>query len=582
MCFSYYSTIFINCESVFPSSSFFYVTHLKVGINQIENTDRTEMEYLIYEGNIHFSEGMFFSLTNNDYFVGIGNTDVAYWEKSKNNGSSWERIECTDFTYSASEAEECTVMYRNVSSTGNYSEIVTVKYIDPVPEAVKTNVDNATKTVDEATTFTLDIPDHNYTYQWMHNGAEINGATTNTYHIDEIKMKDAGSYTCRVSNECSETVSAAVTLTVNKCPQVIDFPEFEVMTYGCDPITLPQTTNKGLTITYQSSNQSVATVSGNIVTVVGPGEANIIASQAGNEDYLAAAGVTRTLHVNKIAQTITFDELPVKTYGDIPFTLPETSSEGLPISYRVINTEVATVEGNTVTIRNAGTTEIVASQEGDEHHSAAAPVTRTLTVNKAGQTITFNEISEQQYGNPPVKLNEVTDKGLTITYTVEDDSIAKMDGSSVSLLKPGTTTITATQEGDRNYLAAESVTRTLTIVKGTQVIAWGEIPNKEFNSPDFDLPLNTDKGLPMEPVSQSIGNFNRPTKEMERMILSGNAVIDNNPITRFCFRNVVMKLDYNGNTKPTKEYKDKKIDGVIAMIEALGVYLLTPQYSNSI
>lgn len=92
----------------------------------------------------------------------------------------------------------------------------------------------------------------------------------------------------------------------------------------------------------------------------------------------------------------------------------------------------------------------------------------------------------------------------------------------------------------------------------------------------------TDKGLPMEPVSQSIGNFNRPTKEMERVILSGNAVIDNNPITRFCFRNVVMKLDYNGNTKPSKEYRDKKIDGVIAMIEAMGVYLLTPQYSNGI
>lgn len=92
----------------------------------------------------------------------------------------------------------------------------------------------------------------------------------------------------------------------------------------------------------------------------------------------------------------------------------------------------------------------------------------------------------------------------------------------------------------------------------------------------------TDKGLPMEPVSQSIGNFNRPTKEMERVILFGNVVIDNNPITRFCFRNVVMKLDHNGNTKPSKEYRDKKIDGVISMIEAMGVCLMTPQYSNSI
>lgn len=475
----------------------YYVTHLKTGINIIENTDRTEKEYLIYGGNIHFSEGLFFSLTNNDYFVGIVNTDVAYWEKSKDNGITWERIECTDFTYAASETEECTVMYRNVSSTGDYSEIITVKYIDPVPEAVKTNVDNATKTVDEATTFTLDIPDHNYTYQWLHDGKKISGATANTYHINEIKAKDAGSYTCRVSNECSETVSAAVTLTVNKCPQVIDFPEFEVVTYGCDPISLPQTTNKGLTITYQSTNQSVATMSGNVVTVTGPGEANIIASQAGTDDYLAATAITRTLHVNKITQSITFNELPEKTYGDIPFNLSETSSEGLTISYRVINTEVATVDGNTVTIVGAGTTEIIASQEGDEHHSAAAPVTRTLTVNKARQTITFNQIDNQQYGNPLIKLNEVTDKDLPITYTVADKSIATVTEYSINLLKPGTTTITATQAGNKNYLPAESVTRTLTIGKGSQVIVWGEIPNKEFNSAGFDLPLSTDKGLPI-------------------------------------------------------------------------------------
>ena len=45
-----------------------------------------------------------------------------------------------------------------------------------------------------------------------------------------------------------------------------------------------------------------------------------------------------------------------------------------------------------------------------------------------------------------------------------------------------------------------------------------------------------EKGFPMEPFSQALGNFNRPTKEMERLILSGRAVIDNNLINRHCFR----------------------------------------------
>lgn len=89
----------------------------------------------------------------------------------------------------------------------------------------------------------------------------------------------------------------------------------------------------------------------------------------------------------------------------------------------------------------------------------------------------------------------------------------------------------------------------------------------------------TDNGLPMEPYSQVLGNFNRPTKEMERLLLSGKAIIDNNEINRHCFRNVVMARDRNGNTKPSKQFEEKKIDGVIAMLEALGIYLVSPRYS---
>lgn len=92
----------------------------------------------------------------------------------------------------------------------------------------------------------------------------------------------------------------------------------------------------------------------------------------------------------------------------------------------------------------------------------------------------------------------------------------------------------------------------------------------------------TERGLNMVPYAQNLGNFNRPTKEMERLILSGNAVIDNNIINRHCFRNVVMARDANGNIKPSKKFEEKKIDGVIAMLEALGSFLSNPRYSATL
>lgn len=85
----------------------------------------------------------------------------------------------------------------------------------------------------------------------------------------------------------------------------------------------------------------------------------------------------------------------------------------------------------------------------------------------------------------------------------------------------------------------------------------------------------TNEGLPMSAYSQSIGNFNRPTREIERLLLSNMAKIDKNPITRWNFDNVELKVDINANAKPMGDHQSKKIDGVISILNALGGYLST-------
>lgn len=78
------------------------------------------------------------------------------------------------------------------------------------------------------------------------------------------------------------------------------------------------------------------------------------------------------------------------------------------------------------------------------------------------------------------------------------------------------------------------------------------------------------EGWLMTPFSQSVGNFSRYTKEFERMLLSGQIILDNNPITRWCFSNVDLYTDINENVKPRKQSADGKIDGVISAIMSLG------------
>lgn len=86
----------------------------------------------------------------------------------------------------------------------------------------------------------------------------------------------------------------------------------------------------------------------------------------------------------------------------------------------------------------------------------------------------------------------------------------------------------------------------------------------------------TELGFNMIPFSQAIGNFNAPTKELERLIRSNECVIDKSSNILWQFGNVTLKLDHNGNAKPNKDCYSKKIDSTISIITALGGYLKNP------
>lgn len=136
----------------------------------------------------------------------------------------------------------------------------------------------------------------------------------------------------------------------------------------------------------------------------------------------------------------------------------------------------------------------------------------------------------------------------------------------------GLLTITEGNVTDYDYILRD-------LLKANQKVFIGKVAYDSYNATQWAIDA-TSEGLPLEPFSQSLGNFNRPTKELERLIRSDKVVIDDNEITRYCFSNVVLKQDYCENVKPTKATNQNKIDGVIAMIQALGIYLYDPCYNN--
>lgn len=77
-------------------------------------------------------------------------------------------------------------------------------------------------------------------------------------------------------------------------------------------------------------------------------------------------------------------------------------------------------------------------------YSTAAVV---LTLEKISQVITISPIDDKVFGDPAIALSASASSGLPVSFTTADEEVV-IDGSLVILLRPGTATITAIQEGN--------------------------------------------------------------------------------------------------------------------------------------
>lgn len=78
------------------------------------------------------------------------------------------------------------------------------------------------------------------------------------------------------------------------------------------------------------------------------------------------------------------------------------------------------------------------------------------------------------------------------------------------------------------------------------------------------------EGLTMVPFGQGFLSMGAPTAELERQVLGGQLRHGGNPVLRWNAANVVARQDPAGNLKPDKERSGERIDGIVALIMAIG------------
>ena len=252
-------------------------------------------------------------------------------------------------------------------------------------------------------------------------------------------------------------------------PQTISFTLASPVTYGVSPITLSATATSGLPVTFSSSNTSIATVSGNTLTIVGAGSVTITANQPGDATYAAAPAVNQTLVVDPIALTVSGAQVTDKYYdGGVGAVITGTL-------VGVINSDAVTLVGvgnfadpnvaNGISVTS--TSLLIGAQSGN--YTLIQPTGLTGNILPAIQTIAFT-VAPMVVGDPAQTLTSSSSfLPFTPTYTSSNAAVATVAGNVLTVVGPGTTDITVTNPGDANNATG---TATVTLVVRTGIAKW--------------------------------------------------------------------------------------------------------------
>jgi len=251
----------------------------------------------------------------------------------------------------------------------------------------------------------------------------------------------------------------------------------------------------------ESSDESVARFSkvNGKLSIVGAGKTTITATQAANDDYLAATK-NFVLTVRKGTPVLTATADVSSTFGDVGPTIAKPTSESRgAVTFASSNTAVATINATTgqVVVVGAGTSTITITQAATDDYVTATQ-TLAFTVKQAIPTLGKLAIESKTFGDAEFTVEKPTSLSSgAFTFSSSNSKVVKIsEAGKASVEGAGTTTITATQAASGNY-AANSVTADITVAKGAPVLSNISLTGLVFGDADTT----------MEPRSTSTGAF---------------------------------------------------------------------------
>lgn len=219
-------------------------------------------------------------------------------------------------------------------------------------------------------------------------------------------------------------------------------------------VTPSNATNK--TVTWTTSNPSVATVSGGKVTAVGAGTATITATTSGGQK--ATCTVTVRVPVTGISISRSTLALTVGATSTLTATVAPSNASNKSYSWSSSNNTVATVNSSGLVTAKANGTATITATTADGGKKASCTVTVTTPTSGVSVSPTTATIIKGQTRQLTATVAPSSASNKSVSWSSSNNSVATVNSSGLVTAKAaGNADITVTT-ADGNYKAVCKVT----------------------------------------------------------------------------------------------------------------------------
>jgi hypothetical protein len=310
----------------------------------------------------------------------------------------------------------------------------------------------------------------------------------------------------------SSSVGVMVIISSGQLAQTINFPAIPQQAVG-NSLAVTATASSGLPVSFSIVQNGNCSISGNVVTFLNGGACGIIASQAGNANFSAAAGVGQVVQVGGASpQTVNFTAIGTQAVGNT-VALSASGNSGLPATFSTNSPSICSVSGSSATMLNPGSCSLTASIAGGGVYGpgsasqsfavtigTAVTLASTPTGTTYGQSVTLNATILDAHNNPVPSGSVSFSLYNTATNSASTFGTAGVSAGAASFstttLPAGSDVIIVVYGGTTNYTASGS-SGTVTIGTATPTVNWAPAATTAYTgSPLSSSLLNAASATP--------------------------------------------------------------------------------------